>query len=222
VLLWRSRARVALLRCVLFWGIFVYRYAGMIYEAAIDEDFPLAETDELAGLRRRDPAALAGLVERYRHRLYRYLFRLARQPAAADDLFQQTWLNVVRQAGHFDGRARFDTWLFAIAHNAAVDWMRRKTGESLDENDGSLPAREPDALAAAMAGERAGILAAEMAVLPAAYREALTLRFEEGMKLEEIALVTGVPVSTAKSRIHRALESLRGRMAGRWRKEDLL
>ena len=194
----------------------------MIYEAAIDEDFPLAESDELAGLKRRDPATLAGLVERYRHRLYRYLLRLAKEPAAADDLFQQTWLNVVRQAGGFDAAARFDTWLFAIAHNTAVDWMRRKTGESLDDHDGRLPAREPDGFAAAMAGERAGILAAEMAALPAPYREALTLRFEEGMKMEEISVVAGVPLSTVKSRVRRGLEALRQSMSGRWRKEDLL
>jgi RNA polymerase sigma-70 factor (ECF subfamily) len=186
----------------------------MIYEAAIDEDFPLAESDEVAALGRRDPAALAGLVERYRHRLYRYLLRLVKEPAAADDLFQQTWLNVVRQAGGFHASARFDTWLFSIAHNAAVDWLRRKSGESLDECEGRLAAAGPDALAAAISHERAEILAAEVG--------ALTLRFEEGMKLEEIATVTGVPLSTVKSRVQRALEGLRQRMAGRWRKEDLL
>jgi RNA polymerase sigma-70 factor (ECF subfamily) len=194
----------------------------MIYEAAIDEDFPLAESDEVAALGRRDPAALAGLVERYRHRLYRYLLRLVKEPAAADDLFQQTWLNVVRQAGGFHASARFDTWLFSIAHNAAVDWLRRKSGESLDECEGRLAAAGPDALAAAISHERAEILAAEVGALPALYREALTLRFEEGMKLEEIATVTGVPLSTVKSRVQRALEGLRQRMAGRWRKEDLL
>ena len=194
----------------------------MIYQAAIDEDFLLTETDELAGLRRRDPAALAALVERYRNRLYRYLLRLTKNPAAADDLFQQTWLNVARQAGRFDAKGRFDTWLFAIAHNAAVDLLRRKSAEDLEDYDDRLPAREPDALTTMMAEERAEIVAAELAALPAFYREALTLRFEEGMKLEEIAQVTGAPLSTVKSRVQRALEALRRRMAGRWRKEDLL
>jgi RNA polymerase sigma-70 factor, ECF subfamily len=194
----------------------------MIYEAAIDEDFLLAESDDLAGLRRRDPAALTALVGRYRRRLYRYLLRLTREPAAADDLFQQTWLQVVRQAGRFDARARFDTWLFAIAHNAAVDLLRRRTGESLEDYDDRLPAPQPDALMAAMADQRAAILTAELSALPALYREALTLRFEEGMKLEEIAQVTGAPLSTVKSRVQRALDALRRRMAGRWRKEDLL
>jgi len=194
----------------------------MIYEAASDEDFPLAEADELAGLRRRDPAALAGLVERYGQRLYRYLLRLARDPATADDLFQQTWLNVARQAAKFNRRARFDTWLFSIAHNATVDWLRRKHGESLEEHEAALSAPDADALAQAIWRERAGIVLQELAALPALYREALALRFEEGMKLEEIAFVTGVPLSTAKSRVQRGLEDLRKRMGGRWRKEDLL
>ena len=193
----------------------------MIYQAANFEDVPVAEQDEMAGLRRRDSAALAYTVGRYQHRLYRYLRRLVRDPAAADDLFQQTWLNVVRRIDHYDSRRNFDTWLFAIAHNAAMDLLRRKTGESLEESVYEAAAA-PDALSAAMASERTAILASEMAGLSAPYREVLTLRFEEGMKLEEIAEVTHAPLSTVKSRVGRALESLRERMAARWRKEDLI
>ena len=88
--------------------------------------------------------------------------------------------------------------------------LRRRTGESLDDREweaGSSAA--PDALSAVLAGERAAILAAAMGTLPALYREALTLRFEEGMKLEEIAEVTGAPLSTVKSRVQRGLEALR-------------
>jgi RNA polymerase sigma-70 factor (ECF subfamily) len=193
----------------------------MIYEATIDGD-RAAGRDEAAKLRRGDPAALAAVVGQYQHRLYRYLLRLVRDPAVADDLFQQTWLLAVRHVRRYDGRRSFDTWLFAIAHNAAIDVLRRKAGESLDEEDFPLPADAPDALAAAMTAERAAIVAAEMAALPALYREALTLRFEEGMKLEEIAEVAGAPLSTVKSRVQRGLECLRRQIAARWRKEDLL
>ena len=194
----------------------------MIYQAAIFGDVPVAEQDEIARLRRRDSAALAGVVGRYQHRLYRYLRRLVKEPAAADDLFQQTWLNVVRQLDRYDSLRSFDTWLFAIAHNAAMDLLRRRTGESLEESGHELAAAEPDALSAAMASERTAILAAEMAGLSAPYREVLTLRFEEGMKLEEIAEVTRAPLSTVKSRMQRALEILREKMTARYRKEDLL
>ena len=194
----------------------------MIDQAANFEDMPVAEPDEIARLRRRDSAALACVVGRYQHRLYRYLRRLVREPAAADDLFQQTWLNVVRQIGRYDSRRSFDTWLFAIAHNAAVDLLRRKAGESLEESGYELATAKPDALSAAMASERTAILASEMAGLSAPYREVLTLRFEEGMKLEEIAEVTRAPLSTVKSRVQRALETLREKMTARYRKEDLL
>jgi RNA polymerase sigma-70 factor, ECF subfamily len=171
-------------------------------------------TDEGVRLRRGDPAAMAQAVERYHHRLYRYLIRLVREPAAADDLYQQTWLNVVRKIGSYNGRSSFDTWLFAIAHNAAMDFLRRKTGESLEDQ----AADRPDALALAVEAERSAMLESAVAGLPAVYRETLTLRFEEGMKLEEIAVVTRAPLSTVKSRVQRGLEMLRGR----WRKEDFL
>ncbi len=194
----------------------------MIGQAALAKDLLVAEEDELARLRRGDPAAVACMVERYQHRLYRYLVRLVGQTSLADDLFQQTWLHAVRQMDRYDARRSFDTWLFAIAHNAAMDLLRRKPGESLDEDAAGCPTSDPDALALAITAERAAILASEMDALPALYREALTLRFEDGMKLGEIAEVTGTPLSTVKSRVQRALESLRRSIGSRWRKEDLL
>jgi RNA polymerase sigma-70 factor, ECF subfamily len=183
----------------------------MIYEAAMEKDFPVAEADETSRLRRRDPAAMAAMVGRYQHRLYRYLLRLVHEPAAADDLFQQTWLHAARQIHRYDPRRSFDTWLFAIAHNAAMDLLRRRTGESLDDpaHGADWAAAQPDPLAVLIQAERSAILAAATARLPAVYREALTLRFEEGMKLEEIAEVTRAPLSTVKSRVQRGLECLR-------------
>jgi len=194
----------------------------MIEQAALAKDLSLADDDELARLRRRDPAAIACMVERYQHRLYRYLVRLVGQTSLADDLFQQTWLHVVRRLDRYDARRNFDAWLFTIAHNAAMDVLRRQPAESLDEEGASWPAAGPDGLAVAITAERAAILASQMDALPALSREVLTLRFEEGMKLEEIAEVTGAPLSTVKSRVQRALETLRRSITIRWRKEDLL
>src|ERR1041385_8123418 len=169
----------------------------MIFEAAAGQDMPLPEATDTAQLRTGDPAALAGIVARYQHRLHRYLIRLVRDAATADDLFQETWLHVVRRIGSYDPARSFDTWLFVIAHNRAIGLLRGRPGEELAD----YPATGPDALGRLIAGERAASLAAAMEVLPALYREALTLRFEEGMKLEEIAAVTGAPLSTVKSRV---------------------
>jgi len=190
--------------------------AQTIWEAPVG-----VETD-VARLRRGDPEALGALLERYQNRLYRYLLRLVREPAAAEDVFQQTWVRVAEQARRYDPRKSFDAWLFTVARNLAIDHLRRFRPESLDE---PLPSGEArgDQIAAAPASsldraifqERAARLAEAMVSLPAVYREVLTLRFEEEMKLEEIAEVLGAPLSTVKTRLRRSLESLRRKLEAR-------
>jgi len=161
-----------------------------------------------ARLRSRDPDALGELIARYQHRLYRYLLRLA--PEAAEDLFQQTWLRVVESIRHYDPRRDFDSWLFAIAHNLAIDHLRRRAPASLDEpGEDRLAAHAPDALERLLAEERRAAVVSAMSELPSLYRETLSLRFEEDMKLEEIAEVVGAPLATVKSRLRRGLEALR-------------
>lgn len=178
--------------------------------------------DVIARMRRGDPDAFAAIVSRYQHRLYRYLLRLVREPAAADDLFQQTWMRVMEKIGRYDARRNFESWLFSVAHNLAVDSWRAHRGESLDEagESGETPADllrtgDPDALDRLLDFERGAALAACLQTLPVIHREVLTLRFEEDMKLEEIAEVAGVPLSTVKSRLRRALEGLRAAMDAR-------
>jgi RNA polymerase sigma-70 factor (ECF subfamily) len=92
-----------------------------------------------------------------------------------------------------------------------MDLLRRRTGESLDDpaRGSDWAAAQPDPLTVLLMAERSAVLAAATARLPAVYREALTLRFEEGMKLEEIAEVTRAPLSTVKSRVQRGLECLK-------------
>jgi RNA polymerase sigma-70 factor (ECF subfamily) len=105
----------------------------------------------------------------------------------------------------------------------AIDFWRGKRGDSLDAADDSgelsrerLEAGDPDALEQLLDFERGAILAACIHDLPAIHREVLTLRFEEDMKLEEIAEVAGIPLSTVKSRLRRALERLRTVIAARF------
>ena len=191
----------------------------MILAAAMDPEALGAVPDTIARMGRGDPDALAAVISQHQHRLYRYLLRLSKDPSIADDLFQQTWLRVMQKIGRFDAARNFESWLFSVAHNLAVDHFRGQRSDSLDAPADSRDVdREPrvatdaDALEQLLDFERGAMLAACMHRLPAIHREVLTLRFEEGMKLEEIAEVAGVPLPTVKSRLRRALEGLRARV----------
>jgi RNA polymerase sigma-70 factor (ECF subfamily) len=170
-------------------------------------------------LRRGDPDAFDALLARYQNRLYRYLVRLTANAAVAEDLFQETWLKVITRIHRYDERRPFEPWLFSVARNLAIDHLRKASPESLDEPSESgetriarLGADEPGSLERLLEGERRGLLERRLEELPALYREALSLRFEEEMTFEEIAEVLSAPVSTVKSRVQRALSSLRKRM----------
>src|SRR5487761_972982 len=107
----------------------------MMGQAVISMEVLVGLEAEVARLRRGDLDALAELVTRYQHRLYRYLLRIVRQPAEAEDLFQQTWLRVATQIRRFDPRRNFEAWLFTLARNLAIDHLRRVRPESLDERE---------------------------------------------------------------------------------------
>lgn len=179
----------------------------------------MAVDNDVARLRRGDLDALSGLISRYQNRLYRYLLRLVRQPSEAEDLFQQTWLRVVDKIRSFDPSRNFDAWLFTVARHLAIDHLRRTRPESLDEpvsddfgaetGADRLPSNAPAPIEHLLERERAGRVAAALIDLPVIYREVLALRFEEEMKIEEIAQVLGAPLSTVKSRLRRSLGQLR-------------
>ena len=176
------------------------------------------ESTEIArGLRRKDPNLLDRLIEQYQHRLLRYLIYLTGSRELAEDLFQETWIRVLERGHQFNDKFAFSTWLFAVARNLAIDHMRRKQPASLDglmskDNDEvpfDVPATgQPSAFDISLQREQTEHIAAGMQHIPAEYREALVLRFQEGMSLEEIATVARVPLGTVKSRIYRGLTAL--------------
>jgi RNA polymerase sigma-70 factor (ECF subfamily) len=165
---------------------------------------------------RGDVRAFETLYARHRAPLYRYLSRQTRDRAAADDLFQETWSRVIASRERYEPRAKFQTYLFHIAHNCFIDHCRRSAARREmreDEERGlaeSLPAaahERPDAL-----GEQAQLRArfrAALEQLPAEQRDAFLLYEESGLSVEEIAAVTGVGPETAKSRLRYAVAKLR-------------
>ncbi|HWU40252.1 MAG TPA: sigma-70 family RNA polymerase sigma factor, partial [Candidatus Acidoferrum sp.] len=89
--------------------------------------------DVARGLRSRDPEVLDRLIERFQYRLFRYLLYLAGSREVAEDLFQETWVRVLEKGHLYNGKSRFDTWLFAIARNLFIDLVRRRSPMSLDQ-----------------------------------------------------------------------------------------
>ncbi|HYX67836.1 MAG TPA: sigma-70 family RNA polymerase sigma factor [Terriglobales bacterium] len=181
------------------------------------------EATEIAhGLRHRDPEVLDRLIEQYQHRLFRYLVYLTGNRTAAEDLFQETWVRVLERGRQYDGKSKFETWLFAIARHLLIDSLRRKSAASLDAlrdpEEGTAPyepADEGPSAYESLAGrEQEAQVTAAIAGVPAVYREVLVLRFQEDLKLEEIASVVGAPVSTVKSRLYRGLEAIRQALQG--------
>ncbi|SPE32844.1 RNA polymerase, sigma-24 subunit, ECF subfamily [Candidatus Sulfopaludibacter sp. SbA3] len=161
------------------------------------------------------PVEISQMVDRYHSRLVRYLIYLTGRRDQADDLVQETWVRALARADQYDGRSRFEGWLFAIARNLAMDGLRRRQRESPDEPDVALPApaRESPFLAAAR-GQDAMRVAKALGRLEPIYREALLLRFQEDLSLQEIAGIVGAPVSTVSSRIYRGLELMRSHWKG--------
>ena len=175
------------------------------------------ETARIArGLRERDRELLADLVDRFHHRLVRYLLYLTGRRDYAEDLAQETWIRVLQRGSQYNGRQRFDPWLFTIARNLAIDYLRKKQKAvptvSLPEDRDAmplLPSSGPSPFEAAARSEDAMRLAGQLQILSPLYREALLLRFQEDMPLLEIAQVLRAPVTTVTSRIYRGLAELR-------------
>jgi RNA polymerase sigma-70 factor (ECF subfamily) len=175
------------------------------------------ETAQIArGLRERDMELLADLVERCQHRLVRYLLYLTGRRELADDLAQETWVRVLQRGSQYNGRQRFDPWLFAIARNLAIDDLRKKrkvveTASLPNDRDAILllPSSGPSPFEAAARSQDAMRLAGQLQILSPLYREVLLLRFQEDLSLLEIAQVLGAPLTTVTSRIYRGLAALR-------------
>jgi RNA polymerase sigma-70 factor, ECF subfamily len=177
---------------------------------------PSEASGDILAVQKGDPDAFASLLGRYQNRLYRYLLRWVREPAAAEDLFQQTWMRVIQHIRRFDAKRNFDAWLFAVARNIVIDYLRRRRPGSLEEPvdddltlSGLLATGAPGPLDQVLRSEIIELVRRALESQPPVYREILSLRFVEEMKLEEIAEVLSVPLGTVKTRLARALERLR-------------
>src|SRR5262245_62152024 len=159
------------------------------------------QSDEtlVARVARGDARALELLCRRWERPLYAFLTRQT-GGRDADDLYQDTWLRVVRAAPRFDPARRFSTWLFQIALNRSRDWLRRPPPEPLDRvRDSAAP---PDSADARIDAERL------LAALPDRQRAAVILRYWPDCDEDAVARILHIPRGTVKSRLHHAMRRL--------------
>lgn len=163
-----------------------------------------------------DVRAFELLYARHKGPLYRYLQRLCRDMDVANDVFQEVWGKVIASRERYEPRAQFNTFLFRIAHNCAIDYFRR-TGkvaasqvadvDELQEVLAGSDADRPESRASEAQVQEAFKRALD--ALPAEQRDVFVLYEESGLSLEEIGKVTGVAMETAKSRLRYAVNKLR-------------
>jgi len=170
-----------------------------------------------SGLRRHDPDLLDRLIEQYQFRLFRYLLYVTGNKERAEDFFQETWIRVLERGHQYDGKSKFEVWLFAIARHLVIDWHRSKKPQSLDtltdpEREHPLQLVNENAVSPlhqVLSQENEEIVQTSLQKIPAIYREVLVLRFQEELQIDEMAGVLSIPLSTVKSRLYRGLEALR-------------
>jgi RNA polymerase sigma-70 factor (ECF subfamily) len=186
------------------------------------EDAMNLEEDLLRNCARGDAAAYRELVERVEKPLVNFILRFVGERHVAEDLFQETFVRVVKTLGDFRPEASLSTWIFTIARNLSLDWLkakRRHREMALDAVTSEEKGRViyfKDVLrsSAAAPGDRAEATEEERRVTAALSRlspikrEALVLRVYAGLQYAEIARIQGAPVGTVKFRIHEAVKDL--------------
>ena len=141
---------------------------------------------------------------------------MTRDPALAEDLAQETFVKAFRSLAAFDRTRRLSSWLFRIAHNTALDALRRVSPPVVSLAASSGDAGDPPAPAEPDQVERAALAKAidtALARLRPDQRAAVALRYEEGLSFEEIGQVLGIPDATARSHVHRARKELSRRLS---------
>lgn len=170
--------------------------------------------------------AFRELVKRFERPIYSLVLRMVQDPATAEDLAQEVFVKAFRALSSYDSQWKFSSWLFKIAHNTTIDHLRRGALETVpleagedEEGRGGLAAvladeSVEDPRAAAERRDLARSLERAIGQLRPDYREAVLMFYVHGASYQEICEVTGQPLGTVKTNLHRARKELAQTMAG--------
>jgi RNA polymerase sigma-70 factor, ECF subfamily len=176
------------------------------------------DTELVAGALKGSQDAYRELVKRFERPVYSLIVRMVQDPATAEDLAQEVFVKAFRRLGTYDPQWKFSSWLFKIAHNTTIDHLRRGTPDTVpletEEDDrGSLSAvladeTVEDPRAAAERRDLGRSLERAISSLRPEYRQAVLMFYAHGASYQDICEVTGLPLGTVKTNLHRAKKEL--------------
>ena len=163
----------------------------------------------LSRVARGDALAMRALVARHQTRVYRWILRIIRDAALAEDVLNEVFLDVWRQAASFAGRSSVATWVLAIARFKAITVARKRIDVQLDEESAArIPDPADNAEMALEREDRRKLLRTGLAALSREHREVLDLVYYHGKSIRDVAEVIGIPEATVKTRMFYARKKL--------------
>jgi RNA polymerase sigma-70 factor (ECF subfamily) len=156
-----------------------------------------------------DRLAMQVLFSRHHVRVYRFVLRLVRNEATAEDLISDVFLDIWRQAGKFEGRSAVSTWMLSIARFKALSALRRRQEEELDDETAERVEDQSDDPEVALAKrDKGAVLRACLSELSVEHREVIDLVYYHEKSVQEVADITGIPEATVKTRMFYARKKL--------------
>ena len=178
---------------------------------------PASDVELVRGALEGTESAFREIVMRYQRPIYGLIARMVRDPGRAEELAQDTFVKAFRALHTYDVHRKFSSWLLTIAHHVAIDELRKCSldVEPLEQatEDGEwrrefADTKAPTPAALAERAQLATVLQTAIGRLRPEYREVVTLRYERELDYDEIAEITGLPMGTVKSSLHRARKEL--------------
>jgi RNA polymerase sigma-70 factor (ECF subfamily) len=156
-----------------------------------------------------DRLAMQVLFGRHHVRVYRFVLRLVRNEATAEDVISEVFLDIWRQAGKFEGRSAASTWMLSIARFKALSVLRKRTEEELDEETaGAIEDHSDDPEVSLAKKDKAAALRQCLGRLSTEHREVVDLVYYHEKSVEEVAGIVGIPEATVKTRMFYARRKL--------------
>lgn len=177
----------------------------------------------IRGMREKNQASLVLFIERYQDKVLRMAYVYSHSWHDAEEIAQEVFVKIYERVNQFRGDAKISTWLYRIAANESVDFLRRKKSRGLtvplaskvdnEEGEVDIASRESNARELSIAGETSSAIDRAVEKLPDKQRHIFTLFYLQGLKIDEIAAVLEVSVGNIKAQLWQAREKMKRELA---------